>query len=120
MNDVKVEWIPRSDKEMKLAVRQARNVLPVLNDEEGLRSKALLFKALGDETRLKIIGILKVRDSCLCELVAGLEIPSSTLTHHLQILERGGVVRSRKEKKFTIFSLVQDHNIDIYLAPTGK
>lgn len=118
MNHVKTDWQPRNDVEMNEVIKQSLNVIPLLNDEDGLRNKALLFKALGDETRLKIIGILKIQESCLCELVAGLGIPSSTLTHHLQILERGGVVWSRKEKKFTIFSLVQNQNIDMYLEQT--
>lgn len=115
-----MDWQPRSDEQMHEAIKQSLTLLPVLSDEEELRKRALLFKALGDETRLKIIGILKVQETCLCELVAGLGVPSSTLTHHLQILERGGVVRSRKEKKFTIFSLVQDQCIDTYLKPKEK
>lgn len=112
-----LEWQPKSDVEMTDIVRQSLSVLPLLGDEQNLKAKALFLKALGDETRLRIIGILKVQDSCLCELVSGLEIPASTLTHHLQILERGGVIESRKEKKFTIFSLAQDKNPDGYLTP---
>ncbi|MRN52723.1 metalloregulator ArsR/SmtB family transcription factor [Paenibacillus sp. LC-T2] len=110
---MKTDWQPRTDGEMSEVIRQSLVVLPILNDEDLLRNKALLFKALGDETRLKIIGILKIQETCLCELVSGLGIPASTLTHHLQILERGGVILSRKEKKFTIFSLAA--NIEGYL-----
>ncbi|MDQ0195393.1 ArsR/SmtB family transcription factor [Paenibacillus wynnii] len=120
MNDMKTDWQPRTDDEMKKVIGQSLVVLPELNDEDLVRNKALLFKALGDETRLKIIGILKIQESCLCELVSGLGIPSSTLTHHLQILERGGIIQSRKEKKFTIFSLSTGSNIDMYLEQTGK
>ncbi|QSF42449.1 ArsR/SmtB family transcription factor [Paenibacillus tianjinensis] len=116
MNHVKTDWLPKNDNEMNDVIKQSLTVLPVLNNEEGLRNKALLLKALGDETRLRIIGILKVQDSCLCELVSGLVIPASTLTHHLQILERGGVIQSRKEKKFTIFSIVHDKNLDLYIS----
>lgn len=115
MKSTIAEWRPKSDDEMRIVIQQSLSLLPLLNDEAGLSRKALFFKALGDETRLKIIGILKVKESCLCELVAGLGIPSSTLAHHLQILERGGIVQSRKEKKFTLFSLVQDHNLNLYL-----
>lgn len=120
MNQIINGWQPRSDTEMMAIAKQAVEVLPVLGNEEELKTKAQLFKALGDETRLKIIGILKIQEACLCELVEGLEVPSSTLTHHLQILERGGVVKSRKEKKFTIFTLVQDPRFDMYLASIVK
>ncbi|MDU2239901.1 MULTISPECIES: ArsR/SmtB family transcription factor [Paenibacillus] len=109
------DWRPRSDDEMAAALNKSLDALPLLKDKDKLINRAQFFAALGDETRLKIIGILRVHDCCLCELVAGLNIPSSTLKHHLQFLERGGVVRSRKEKKYTIFSLAPDQNLDAYL-----
>lgn len=114
------DWRPRSDEEMTDTLKHSLDALPLLNDEDMLLSKVQFFTALGDETRLKIVGILKVHECCLCELVAGLKIPSSTLKHHLQILERGGVVRSRKEKKYTFFSLSEDHNLDIFLKSDQK
>lgn len=115
MSHLQSDWQPKSDQEMSIVVNESSSALPLLRDEELLKTKAQLLKALGDETRIRIIGILKIQESCLCELVAGLKIPSSTLTHHLQILERSGIIRSRKEKKFTLFSLVQNHNLDLYL-----
>ena len=115
MKHKKKDWQPKADNEMVEVIQQSLTALPVLDDDEEVRNKALLFKALGDETRLKIIGVLSVQESCLCELVAGLAVPASTLTHHLQILERGGVIQSRKEKKYTIFSLSFEQ-LDRYLA----
>lgn len=120
MNQEKIDWQPRNDNQMVNVIQQSLAALPVLNDDKEVRNKVLLFKALGDETRLKIIGVLKIQESCLCELVAGLSVPASTLTHHLQILERGGVIQSRKEKKYTIFSLSPEQKLDRYLARLGS
>lgn len=111
---VACEWKPCGDDQIKAVVAQAVEKMKMLKNGQDIQRKAVLFKALGDETRLKIIGMLHVRDLCLCEIVAGLNIPSSTITHHLQILERGDVVDSRKEGKYTVFSL----NKDILLAHT--
>lgn len=115
-----LEWQPKMDKEMAEILQQSVSLLPILSDEQELKTTALFLKALGDETRIKIIGILKVQESCLCELVPGLGIPASTLSHHLQILERGGVIQSRKDKKFTIYSLSHDKNVDLYLTKSNK
>ncbi|MGP0585828.1 ArsR/SmtB family transcription factor [Paenibacillus timonensis] len=120
MDAGKMDWCPKSDEEMYAVVKQSLKALKILSNDLKLREQALFFKALGDETRLRIIGILRVQESCLCELAAGLGIPSSTLTHHLQILERGGVIQSRKEKKYTLFSLVSQQILDYYLTEAGE
>ncbi|WP_233096222.1 helix-turn-helix transcriptional regulator [Alicyclobacillus sp. SO9] len=49
--------------------------------------------------------MLLVQNVCLCEIVEGLQIPTSTINHHLKILERGGVIKGRREGKFTVYSL---------------
>lgn len=98
-------WQIKNDDETKQIVEASRIQLLMLNDEKILSEKADFFKALGDETRLKIIGMLLVSDLCMCEIVSGLEVPTSTVSHHLKVLERGAVIQSRKEGKFTIFSL---------------
>lgn len=101
----KNEWILLEDKQVKEFYRKVTNVALLSDNDEILKEKAELFKALGDETRLKIIGMLAVRDSCMCEIVAGLDGANSTISYHLKLLERGAVVKSRKEGKFTVYQL---------------
>ncbi|QQE78220.1 helix-turn-helix transcriptional regulator [Alicyclobacillus sp. SO9] len=78
---------------------------PILQQNSDLEQLALFHKALGDETRLRIIGILLVQDACLCEIVEGLHTPTSTINHHLKILERGGVIHGRREGRFTVYGI---------------
>lgn len=101
----KNKWILLADKQVKEMYRKSTNIALIYDDADILKEKAEFFKALGDETRLKIIGMLAVRDSCMCEIVAGLDGANSTISHHLKILERGAVVKSRKEGKFTVYHL---------------
>ena len=103
--ELKNTWEIRNDEETKQIVEASKEELLLLNDDTRVSEKADFFKALGDETRLKIIGMLLVSDLCMCEIVSGLEVPTSTVSHHLKVLERGAVIQSRKEGKFTIFSL---------------
>ena len=99
------DWILLNEEDIKTIYEQSKETDPIFHNEEELVKKAELFKALGDETRLRIIGLLAVRDSCMCEIVAALNGANSTISHHLKQLERGGVISSRKEGKFTIFHL---------------
>lgn len=66
---VKNTWEIRNDEETKQIVEASKEHLLLLNDEKELSEKADFFKALGDGTRLKIIGMLLVSDLCMCEIV---------------------------------------------------
>lgn len=92
-------------EEIEQVVRVAERTYPILTQDSELEQLALFHKALGDETRLKIVAMLLVQDVCLCEIVEGLKIPTSTINHHLKILERGGVITGRREGKFTVYSI---------------
>lgn len=81
--------------------------LPVVKDADTRAIYADIFKAFGDETRLKLMGFLTTAPACLCEMVDALGIASSTITHHLKLLERGGVVQKEKVGKFTVYQLVE-------------
>lgn len=56
-----------------------------------------LFKAFADPTRLRILNLLRVRQLCVCELIAALKLPQSTVSRHLAYLKRAGLVESREE-----------------------
>lgn len=98
----------KSDEEAKTIVQQSEINLPLLTNTEQRLKTAEFFKALGDETRIRIIGMLSIDDLCMCEIVSGLQIPASTVSHHLKLLERGKVIQSRKEGRYTVYRLNKD------------
>lgn len=51
------------------------------------------LRALGDELRGRIVGLLRERAASASELAALLELPKGTVGHHLKVLERAGLVR---------------------------
>ncbi len=98
-------WDIKSNEEMDKIRQLAEGKFPkVLNSGE-LESIAAFFKGLGDETRLKIVSLLWIEDMCMCEIVSGLNGASSTINHHLKIMEKGDIIESRREGKFTIYHL---------------
>jgi ArsR family transcriptional regulator len=64
-----------------------------------------LFKALSDDNRLKIIDMLSCGEICACKILDGLEISQSTLSHHMKALEVCALVSSRREGKWTYYTL---------------
>lgn len=99
------QYSVKSDQETKVIVQQSKEKLPLLTDNQRRMEVAEFFKALGDETRMRIIGMLSIKDLCMCEIVSGLQIPASTISHHLKLLERGKAIESRKEGRYTVYSL---------------
>ncbi len=65
-----------------------------------------IFKALGHETRARIVEILASEgEKCVCDLVDRLGFDQSTISKHLSVLKIAGVVSSRKEGLNVIYSL---------------
>src|SRR5215831_14450433 len=56
-----------------------------------------LFKALADETRLRILGLLLTGEVCVCDIHESLRIPQSKASRHLAYLRRSGLVDTRRE-----------------------
>ena len=56
-----------------------------------------LFKALADETRLRILGLLLTGEVCVCDIHESLRIPQSKTSRHLAYLRRSGLVETRRE-----------------------
>ncbi len=63
-----------------------------------------VFKALSDETRLRIMKLLEDEALCVCEIMAVLDMIQSRVSRHLDILRRAGFLVARREKKWVIYT----------------
>ena len=66
---------------------------------------ARVFKAFCDENRLMILEMLQSGEKCACVLLEKLKISQPTLSHHMKILCDSGIISSRKEGKWTYYSI---------------
>lgn len=69
---------------------------------------ARIFKAFSDERRLEILAKLISGERCACKLLEEIKISQATMSHHMKILCDAGVVRSRKDGKWTHYSINKD------------
>ena len=67
--------------------------------------RSRFFKALADETRLRILSLLQVREMCVCEVMVALDLTQPTASHHLGLLENAGLAKDRKEGKWVFYSI---------------
>lgn len=84
-------------------------------DDRALSRLEYLFSGLADKTRLKILKLLGREELCACEVMAALRLTQPTTSHHLGILERSGLVASRREGKWVFFRLA-DPKVESLLA----
>jgi ArsR family transcriptional regulator len=69
---------------------------------------AFTFKALSDETRLKILDMLSCGEMCACDILEEFEITQPTLSYHMKILTESGLVNARKDGVWTRYTLDLD------------
>jgi len=64
-----------------------------------------IFKALSDETRLRIYLLLLQGELCVCELVNILNMEQSRISHSVRILKEAGLVVNQREGKWCIYAI---------------
>ena len=69
------------------------------------RELRAFFSALGDSTRLKMVRLIGDEELCSCEVMAALELTQPTTSHHLGILERAGLLSSRRNGKWVFYKI---------------
>lgn len=65
-------------------------------------------KGLAHPARLRLLAMLADGELCVCQMTAVLELAPSTVSQHLSVLSRGGLVTERKEGKLVFYRLRED------------
>jgi len=63
------------------------------------------FKALSDETRLRILNVLLQRECCVCEVMQALDISQTRASRNLATLRDAGFLKLRKEGLWSLYSI---------------
>ncbi|MCF6265815.1 MAG: metalloregulator ArsR/SmtB family transcription factor [Desulfuromusa sp.] len=70
-----------------------------------MKKFAMTFKALSDETRLRILSLLNQGELCVCDLMAVLQLPQSTVSRHLAYLRNANLISDRREGVWMYYRL---------------
>ncbi len=64
-----------------------------------------IFKALSDETRIRILKLLEEGELCVCDIVTALDMIQPKVSFHLCVLKDAGLIKDRKQGKWIHYSL---------------
>ena len=74
--------------------------------ESGLRELAAVSRALGDETRMRVLNVLVERgETCVCELMEMLATTQSNVSFHLTVLKNAGLIGDKKIGKWMFYRI---------------
>ena len=73
-----------------------------------MKQLTTVTKALSDPNRLAMLKLLESRELCVCELQACLGLAQPTISQHLKVLERAGLVASSRQGSWMIYRLDGD------------
>lgn len=74
------------------------------------------FKALSDETRLRMVNILLERECCVCEVMEALQISQTRASRNLNILYDAGFLKMRRDGIRVVYSMDNDMVNEYYLC----
>lgn len=87
-----------------------------------MRGTVKAFKALSDDTRLRILNILLERECCVCEVMQALDISQTRASRNLTALYDAGFLKLRKDGLWSLYSVdrdgMQDYLTDLVRAVT--
>lgn len=79
----------------------------LMGRQDKLFDMELLFRALADRTRLRLLNLMGTDEICVCFLVEGLKTNQPKISRHLAYLRRAGVVETRREGKWMHYRVVE-------------
>lgn len=82
-------------------------------DAGEIEREAEIFKALADPCRLTIVRLLKEGELCVCEIMTALDRPQSSTSHHLSILKDAGLIKERKDGKWSRYRMADGAVVEI-------
>ena len=91
-------------------VKQARKEAMAAPELERL---AMIFKVLGDPTRLRIVVALDGGEMCVCDLAAYLGLSESAVSHQLRRMREHALVKPRREGQVLYYALDDGHVSDL-------
>ena len=73
-----------------------------------MRSATRVFKALSDETRLRVFSLILERECCVCEIVQSMQISQSRASRNLSILYDTGLLKVRRDGLWVLYSIDEE------------
>lgn len=74
---------------------------------------AHILKAAGEPTRLRLLNLLRIGDTCVCDLQAVLGLPQHAVSRHLAVLRHAGLVADHRHGQRVLYSLARSGSTEL-------
>src|SRR3954469_21139640 len=74
-----------------------------------MRNIVAFGQALGDETRWRIVQLILNEPMCVCEMADILEMPQSSVSSHVQVIKKAGMLESERCEKWIYYRVAENH-----------
>jgi DNA-binding transcriptional ArsR family regulator len=81
-----------------------------------MRDILAISKALSDENRLRALIAVKDGELCLCQIIPVLGLSPATVSKHMDVLEKAGLVTRRREGKWRYYKLADESDNKVAAA----
>lgn len=78
--------------------------------DKQLNTMETVFQALGDKTRLRILGLLLTGEVCVCHIHESLGVSQPKASRHLAYLRRSGIVQTRRQGLWIYYRLAESND----------
>lgn len=97
-------------------IDEVQHIQSQLLSLEKAQQMAEFFSLLGDANRLRIVSILAIKELCVCDLAAALDMSESAVSHQLRTLRSMRLVRYYKRGRKVFYRLQDNHVLNLYLS----
>jgi ArsR family transcriptional regulator len=84
--------------------------------EADVRPFSRVFRALSDETRIRMVALLGHGELCVCHIERALEMSQPNVSRHLGVLRSAGVVDARRDGSWVYYRLVEQDTPELQAA----
>ncbi|EHQ36349.1 ArsR/SmtB family transcription factor [Methanoplanus limicola] len=88
-------------------INEIDQITDSIPSEDNIKNICIIFRALADEKRIKILSMLEIEPLCVCIIKSILEISDSRLSYHLSILKKAGLISGEQKGTWITYSLTQ-------------
>lgn len=81
---------------------------PNTKEIKHIKELAKVLKLISEESRLKILCVLRQGDHCVCEIKEHVGMSQSLISHHLRDLKDAGMLRSKKNGVRSYYSITEN------------
>lgn len=85
---------------MSKTLKEEKTKTTGTSGDQPVKDLLATFKALSDETRLRILKLLERGELCVCDMVAAFDMIQPKVSFHLSVLKQAGLLKDRKEGKW--------------------